>query len=173
MTQLAMNSTNEDEGIFHGESYGLWVGHCSQYRLLRSFSFFKAWLFSETRDMHYSHNVCTWFLLVATPRIMSIVGIDNTAGGIVGTTLSVWISEVGRKGSFELWHSLYPHIGPCGKIIRAMKRSITTVSIPEMDLSRSPLPVSLPSCHSARRCHRRHSRLPCDDVRAASVPDRY
>ncbi|GMR41041.1 hypothetical protein PMAYCL1PPCAC_11239, partial [Pristionchus mayeri] len=48
MTQLAMNSTNEDPKIFHGESYGL---------------------------------------------IMSIVGVDNTAGGIVGTTLSVWISE--------------------------------------------------------------------------------
>ncbi|KAF8357229.1 hypothetical protein PRIPAC_92224 [Pristionchus pacificus] len=48
MTQLAMNSTNEDPSIFHGESYGL---------------------------------------------IMSIIGIDNTAGGIVGTTLSVWISE--------------------------------------------------------------------------------
>ncbi|KAF8354844.1 hypothetical protein PRIPAC_96467 [Pristionchus pacificus] len=48
MTQLAMNSTNDDESIFHGESYGL---------------------------------------------IMSIVGIDNTDGGIVGTTLSVWISE--------------------------------------------------------------------------------
>ncbi|GMR62868.1 hypothetical protein PMAYCL1PPCAC_33063, partial [Pristionchus mayeri] len=48
MTQLAMNSTNEDPKIFHGESYAL---------------------------------------------IQSIVGIDNTAGGIVGTTLSVWISE--------------------------------------------------------------------------------
>ncbi|GMT35130.1 hypothetical protein PFISCL1PPCAC_26427, partial [Pristionchus fissidentatus] len=48
MTQLAMNSTDADPNIFHGESYGL---------------------------------------------IMSIVGIDNTAGGIVGTTLSVWISE--------------------------------------------------------------------------------
>ncbi|GMT07713.1 hypothetical protein PENTCL1PPCAC_29887, partial [Pristionchus entomophagus] len=48
MTQLAMNSTNEDPDIFHGESYAL---------------------------------------------IMSIVGVDNTAGGIIGTTLSVWISE--------------------------------------------------------------------------------
>lgn len=42
-----------------------------------------------------------------------------------------------------------------------------------MDLSRSSLPLSFPSCHSARRCDRWHSRLPRDDVRAASVSDRH